>query len=246
MKISKLQWGNAQNVDYDIILDFFSGTKTNSIKTSSIPLAQHWKQTERMLEILSKMSDTQLTDAEVYFEYPTRSYRNNRASMSDVMVISRNTRVAVEGKYTEYDFSVYEPIQKWYEKYGRTENRNRVVQHWLNMIEQFSTVDPIRMVEIPYQLLHRTASACFGNPLKAIVLYQIFWDSESKNTTSFIEELKNAIRIIRPNPKLNFYIEKIEVKSIDKIDKEEAFERMKEKDVFEFGEPEWIKVEGIT
>ena len=42
-------WGNPTEINYDSILDHFSGTSIHSSKTSSVPLAQYWKDTESRL-----------------------------------------------------------------------------------------------------------------------------------------------------------------------------------------------------
>ena len=242
MKIRRMQWGSSSKNDYNMILDYYSGTSINSIKTSSIPLSQLWKKTETILRDLSKNIKMHLSDVNIFFEFPTKSYGSNKASMSDVMIITDDVKIAVEGKYTEYDYSPYEKIKNWFEKGARSNNRNEVLNHWKKIIEAYSDLDMERFEELPYQFLHRTASACFENPKKAIVLYQIFWDSESQKIDTFLDELKDSVRIINPRENLEYYVEKVEVKSIEFQDKDLAFQKLKEEDIFNFGKIEWIKI----
>jgi hypothetical protein len=117
-----INWGNPKESDYDLILDYFSGTKINSIQTSSIPLAQYWKDYQHGLSILA--SKVNITDSNIsmFFEYPTKSYRSNKSSMTDLMIIADKNKIAIESKYTEYNKTIYESINSWYRK-GNSENK---------------------------------------------------------------------------------------------------------------------------
>ena len=53
MKKIKVSWGSPTDYSYDQILDIYSGTKINSIQTSSIPLAQYWKELDHAVAILN-------------------------------------------------------------------------------------------------------------------------------------------------------------------------------------------------
>jgi len=123
MSENKVFWGDPHEANYELILDYFSGTKINSTRTSSVPLAQYWKETKNTLEHIGLATSTNLQGASVYFEYPTRSFGKNRPSMSDVMIISENTKVAVEAKFTEYARTEYETIDSWYKNRPSEQNR---------------------------------------------------------------------------------------------------------------------------
>ena len=239
MKIRKIGWGNPENSEYDILLDHFSGTKIQSIKTSSVPLAQYWQNTEKRLEQISKILNENLQDVEIYFEYPTPSLGRAKASMTDVMIIAKNIKIAIEAKYTEYQKTKYQEIRKWL-KEDKKKHREDVLKHWWEMIRPFvsSSLDIEEIFSLPYQFFHRTASACYNNKGNAYVLYQLFWDKDTKERLEKFKELINrSVEILQPKEKLKIIAQEIEViKRPDpkKIHKSDVFQRMKSKEIYEF------------
>ena len=242
MKVQNCYWGNPKKSDYDLILDYYSATKINSIQTSSVPLAQYWKNTDRALEKVAKALGLQVEVADVYFEYPTKSSKSNKASMSDVMIITENSKIAIEAKYTEYAKIKYETINDWLKK-GNNKNKIDVLEHWKNIVSTFSNLDLNNLQNLPYQFLHRSASACFENPGTAFVMFQLFWDDKtSGNLKIFINDIKKYVDIINPMPKLNYYIHTIEITNCKIIDKNDVFQKIKDDDVYSFGKEEFIKI----
>ena len=239
-----LYWGKPFENDYNDILDQFSKTKINSIETSSIPLAQYWKKTNYALDELQKGTNDNLINPKLHFEYPVKSAGSNRASMTDLMIFSDNVIIAIEAKYTEYVQSSYELIKKWKKNGSNEENRQNVLSHWLDILKPFAEIKNEKIDEIPYQLLHRTASACFKNNDKAVVVYQLFYKSEDKDKLNkFIEEFKKWKSYFAPNKNLEFYIQTIETyKNETKVKKDEVFQVLKEFDIFNFKEIEWMKI----
>lgn len=206
----KLNWGNPKQDDFNSILDAYSNTSVNSNYTSSIPLAQYWKQTEKVLQNLSRSLHLKGKENNVYFEYPAPSVGNAKSSMSDVMLITGNEKVAIEVKFTEVNEN-YESIKDWY---SRVKTGNKVLPHWVEILKPFiKNPDSIsKDSEIPYQFLHRTASACYVNNERAICLYQIFVSEETEeNYKSFVENLSSSIAELNPHDNLEFYIQKIHV-----------------------------------
>ncbi|MGC2422885.1 MAG: hypothetical protein WA666_00860 [Nitrospirota bacterium] len=250
MKVNNLYWGNPKKSDYDLILDYYSGTKINSTQTSSIPLAQFWKNTENVLESIFKELNISNDNADVYFEYPTKSKGSNKASMSDVMIISGQHKIAIEAKYTEYAKVGYETIREWL-KNGNKENRRSVLNHWKKMIEGYieensdvRNEESESYLDLPYQLLHRTASACFDNPQSAYVVYELFWDDSTKqDLDKFIKLLCNWVKTIGAKSTLGFYAHAIEIKEYNKeVKKDCVFQKMKEESIYTFGDEEFIKI----
>lgn len=129
MEIRNLSWGNPTENDFDLILDFYSGTKINSDRTSSVPLAQYWKNTNNVIAFIAQKIKLQSNSVSIYFEYPTKSAGRNKSSMSDVMIVSDKYKIAIEGKFTEYQNAEYESIKKWFNK-SKPENRINVINHW--------------------------------------------------------------------------------------------------------------------
>jgi hypothetical protein len=238
MKLNNVFWGNPKCSDYESILDYYSGTKINSIRTSSVPLAQYWKNTGKVLGIIDKELGIGSGNADVYFEYPTKSTPKNKSSMSDVMIITGKSKIAIEAKYTEYAKSKYEAIGEWL-KTSDSENRRGVLEHWISIIKPYSSVCAEGYLDLPYQLLHRTASACFGKPESAYVIFQLFWDSKTeKHLGTFTKKIQRAVDIVKPNDRLKYFIHLIEIKDIRDTDMNDVFQIIKSREVYVFGREE--------
>src|SRR5690554_2936645 len=209
----ELRFGYPYPYDYDTILDQFSGTKINSIRTSSVPLVQFWKQTDsRINELFSKI-DIFSDKPVLCFEYPTKPQEGKgKASMTDLMILGNDFKIAVEAKFTEYAKLKSNPISLWKTKTDNIENKQRVLDYWISLIKPFSKeLDDLLLQEIDYQFFHRTASACKETE-NAIVIYQLFYDKDTlKDLEKFKNELGKYVEIINPNDNLSFYIWEIEV-----------------------------------
>ena len=239
MKIKAIKWGNGEDTDYSTILEHYSNTNTNSIKTSSIPLAQDWAETDSRLREIERNTGISFTTPNVHFEYPTKSYGRNKSSMSDVMIIDKGLKIAIEGKYTEYDYSEYQKIGAWLEEGKRSENRKKVLNHWLAIVENFAKPEHDLIESIPIQFLHRTASACYENYGIAVVVYQVFWDAKSKNLHAFEEELKKSIRAMNCGSNLRYFFQMVTVEDIADVKIDVVFEEMKGNPVYKLGKREW-------
>lgn len=231
---TKFFFGNPKNYGIDLVLEYLSRTKINSIKTSSIPLAQFWKSdthSKKLKELLSELGISE-TEPSIHFEYPTLPTKGKgNASMTDVMIIGDNFKIAIEAKYTEYcesDFG-FKRISKWLEESTKpnkltelSDNRKNVLSSWCEMIQPFSKNSKIissniedvisEINDMDYQFFHRTASACFNNKNNAYVVYQIFYDDNTKEkSNTYVEELKRFINTINPNNNLKFLIQKTKI-----------------------------------
>jgi Domain of unknown function (DUF6946) len=241
----ELRFGQPYPYDFDTILDQFSGTKINSIRTSSIPLVQFWKQTDsRLSELFSKIEE--FSEKKVLcFEYPTKPQEGKgKASMTDLMILCDDFKIAIEAKFTEYAKMKSDPISKWKIKTDNIANKKMVLHYWTSLIKPFSNgLDDISLQEISYQFYHRTASACKETE-KAIVIYQLFYDKDTyESLEKFKNELRNYVRILNPNDKLSFYIWEIEV--IQKIKDNndiDPFTVMKFQNVYEFQKTDLYKI----
>jgi len=91
--------------------------------------------------------------------------------------------------------------------------------------------------------LHRTASACFGNPKRAIVVYQLFWDKKTKSKlASFIELLKKSKDAIKPKPNLSYFVHTIEADLLFHGRKEDVFQQMKNGKAYAFGVEQFMSL----
>lgn len=193
---------------YDQALDVLSTTKTNSTKTSSLPLADFWhsdrnkSSKKQLFSSLGIHQDPKLAD--YCFEYPTPALnsKNGRAllyskpSMTDLMIIFKETRITIEAKYTEFvkDPDYSPSLKDWYEKSssnGAT-HRKPIIQCWIDYIHgknRYMTDGLLKdCPQLPYQFLHRVASACFGCK-HPILIYQLFYDKKDVDKMKEFEKL---------------------------------------------------------
>lgn len=240
----ELRFGQPNSYDFDTILDQFSGTKINSLRTSSIPLVQFWKDTENRLNELFKNLDLQCDKPTLCFEYPTKPKKGKgKSSMTDLMILSNDFKIAIEAKFTEYATTKSESISDWKLKNNSVENKIKVLDYWTTLIKPFSNINNDSIDKISYQFYHRTASACNTNGI-AIVVYQIFYDHD---TIEFLEdyknELKEYVKVLNPNYNLRFYIWEIEAKQKFKNDKKiDPFIEMKTRNVYDFVKSEILNI----
>ena len=235
MKIN-IRFGQPTPYDYQTVIDQFSGTSYKSFRTSSIPLVEFWKHTEVRLNMLCNALNLNPESTLLCFEYPTPPKKGKgKASMTDLMILSDEYKIAIEAKFTEYAKGKPELIKKWNK--GSTENKNLVLQYWRDLIDPFSKgMDDKAILNVDYQFFHRTASAC-KDTKRAIVVYQVFYDDETKEyLAAYIEKLQNYINVLNPKENLIFYLWEIEAIQdvFKKKENDNPFLIMKSRTIYEF------------
>lgn len=201
------------------VLGRMAGTDVNSERTSSLPLAQFLlpsPELERLLERLilfcNRDDDLDPVDVTRYLEYPVyaRDPRTGREidpkfpSKSDAMLLAPGFRVAVEGKWTEPIERPYESVREWLAdvKPGRRTIKPAKLAAWIHDLAAAGAIRPgfgrERFLDVPYQLVHRAASACRGvvpgSHVRPAVCYVVFRDvdaapEDAEKTRAFEERL---------------------------------------------------------
>jgi hypothetical protein len=113
--------------------------------------------------------------AQMYFEYPVNQYTGKgKASFTDLMIIDSSKSIAIEAKNTE---SKYETVKKWL---GNSVNKRNVLIGWLGLINSKLTLSITSedISEVPYQMIHRLASACSVADKEPVLLYLYFGNSQ--------------------------------------------------------------------
>ena len=196
--MNSYHYGNPEKQDWSHVADVFAAHESlNSERTSSLPLAQFWKEENlkdrvKNLETICPGITILPAGSELYFEYGISvpdGYGRGKASMTDLMIISKQHAIAIEAKYTEVA-KRYETIKSWLKKSSKADDNNRVkvLNGWLKYISEANCFaanlkDSERQIQnVPYQLVHRIASACaVANRINVspAVIYQIFYDKET-------------------------------------------------------------------
>jgi len=207
----KLFYGRPENQNIEAIIDQYPDGCINSIQTSILPLLDYWKKTELVIQKLMAEMSLEAINPKICFEYPTPSYKNNRASMTDIMVEDKQYKIAIEAKYREVEQKA-QTVSDWFSP--KTENRQKVLEHWIKCINPF-LITPLEIesiFNIPYQFLHRVASACYSNDGVAVVLYQLFYDDKIKGKMEkYKETISDSICLFTTTKNLRFYTHEIKV-----------------------------------
>lgn len=227
---------------------FAAHESVNSEKTSSLPLVQFWKPTrngdvakhaQAFLDRYELPGD--LRNADFCFEYPVPVKKGCRgkASMTDLMILSESCVVAIEAKWTEC-CEPYESIQNWL-KHGNSENHEKVLDGWLSYINDYLGKRESKFIlnrtnlkegKIPYQMLHRIASACAvasgtEGRARAVVIYQLFYDDDTREKMeSFAQMLNDSYGALFPYANMmHFFVNKVKVVIKEKAEIEKIANR---------------------
>jgi hypothetical protein len=164
-----------------------------SPRRSTVPLVDYWRVPEqRLRDLWEQLCVPQPGDTEMHFEHEVPVQRGRgKTSFTDLMIFADDVAVAIEAKFTE---PRYESVATWL---GGTPTTNRVdvLEGWLCAIETAAGTsisrDAVR--EIPYQLIHRTASVCCVGRRERLVVYQVFGDSAADYYAEDLGRLAAAI-----------------------------------------------------
>ncbi len=153
----------------------YSISEFKSPYRSTIPLLILYKTTlNNSFGLMEKMNES---NVKYIFEFKTPlSQGKGKSSSTDLMIEYTNTCIAIEAKRTE---PKYETVSKWL---GETDNKKIVLEGWINIISNYTNVnfDSNSISDLPYQLIHRVASACSLNKSQTHVVYLGFDLDETK------------------------------------------------------------------
>jgi hypothetical protein len=158
-----------------------------SPRRSTVSLADYWRAPEeRLRDLWEQLHVRQPGATEMHFEYEVPVQRGRgKSSFTDLMIVADDIAVAIEAKFTE---PRYESVATWLGGTPTT-NRSDVLEGWLCAIEAAAqrSIPRHAVRDVPYQLIHRTASVCSVERRKRIVAYQVFGDSPADH---YVEDLR--------------------------------------------------------
>jgi hypothetical protein len=170
----KLYWESAEAGDFDSILRLIPDGVLNSPRRSVVPLVDFFRVPSRGLASLEQVLQSDLTRAtELRFEHAVPVQRGyGWPSYTDLLVLAPGVSVAIEVKYTE---PRYPTVRKWLGA-PREPNREAVLARWTSLIARGSGVelDLEELLNLPYQLIHRLASACSTSAPEKRLVYMLF------------------------------------------------------------------------
>ncbi len=160
---------------FETLLNAYPADEFASPSRSTVPLLAYFKPAEQRLRELSSLLGLPLgEEATLTFE-STLDVQGGRGrpSQTDLLITTEDHTIAVEAKYTEPH---YETVAQWL-NVPSAENRRLVLDGWLNVIRKATgrkSLSAKDVSECTYQMVHRTASACFPRDLESAVVYLCF------------------------------------------------------------------------
>jgi hypothetical protein len=146
----------------------------DSPRRSTVPLVAYWRDPlARFTQLLPQLGLHAAEPPKFSFEHRVSvAAGRGKPSYTDLMIVAPQVVIAIEAKYTE---PAYETVKAWLRE-PRDQNRCTVLAGWLGLIDKVTavslTIDSV--LDLPYQLVHRAASACFSLATHRAVLYQVF------------------------------------------------------------------------
>ncbi len=173
-----LKWGGGEPATFAELLQLVPASALDSPRRSLVPLLDFWRRPDERLAELEEILGFNLGPiTDVVFEYAVAARGGRgKSSFTDVMVKGPAAAVAIEAKYTE---PAYESVRGWV-KDPAEPNRIAVLSGWLELINRACGIrlTAEQVLDVPYQLIHRSASVCSIDVARRLVLYLLFEDAD--------------------------------------------------------------------
>jgi hypothetical protein len=187
--------------DFGELVKRYTKDEFASPRRSTVPLLAFWAHAEsRFRELAAYVGLDQSDPVEFCFEFPVPVQQGKgKASFTDLMILSSSFAVAIEAKYTE---PPYETVEEWLGD-PRRKNREAVLGGWCDLIEGATgaRLEAAQLAGCPYQLVHRTASACSPQVERRWVIYQLF---SEENRIYYETHLSCIHRLLRNQKNVSF------------------------------------------
>lgn len=252
--VMRFHYGLPDGTDFETLVAEFPDSEFPNLTRSTVPMLAWWKSFDSRIEYLSEELDaSKLAEATACFEYTVKPPKGRgTASHTDLMLTTNETVVGVEAKHTE---GMYPPIGTWLEKGTSRDNREKVLEGWLGLIENRTgaTCDRIAANNVVYQMLHRLASVCSIDADAHHVVYQLFGD---KHADAYKSELETLAHVCAVKDRVGVWLltipmrpstanRKLETRLVT-VDNDDAPELIRatliDSDLFEFDRPSIMRV----
>ena len=188
-----LQFARSACSDYAALLRGLPAEAVATPTRSSVPLVDYWRDPEKRLREIGEAIGIILANATALaFEHATRVPTGyGRGKAADLMITTPDAAVAIEAKFKE---PPYEDVRTWL-RTPFEENRKQILGGWIELIRR-ATASPLELedlLDLPYQLIHRTASVCHVARPKRAVVYQLFGAESPDYYVSAVRAFRKAL-----------------------------------------------------
>ena len=239
---------------FDDLLTRYGRSEFKSPYRSTVPLLSYWREVgHSAMEVGKGLGFVLEAPLVLHFEFEVPVQRGSGyPSCTDLMLRSGETSVAIEAKRTE---PRYETVKRWLPP-EEDSNRHQVLKGWLELLRAEDGSGPWigDVQDLPYQLVHRAASACYPDTRNHWLLYQVFGVSD-RSLESYRRDLGTLRRLLPAGLGLRIRVLRC---AIEPSNRQRELERrwdagerdlrdsvlslLREDDTFEFGEAEVIAV----
>lgn len=191
--MTSLKWGTRRASSFAELLRLIPDGALKSPRRSVVPLVDFCRTPETARSAIGAAVGLDLANTtEFIFESAVPVQQGvGKSSYSDLLMFSPEAAVTIEAKYTE---PAYESVHTWL-RTPEGKNRADVLTGWLGLINRVvgSTVEHRSVATLPYQLIHRVASACFPARSKRVMAYLVFGPSPSKHYAEAVASLNELL-----------------------------------------------------
>lgn len=156
----------------------------DTFRTSTVPLLEYWNE-KHHLALFKDLESLPLNLSREKWQSMTKVFEfsvpplegQGKPSVTDLMLSSEEIQIAIEAEFTEMFDTDYQTVSQWLEE-GSYANRLAILDGWCDLLNPYLdttiTANSSFIEDMPYQLLHRAASACMDKPERAVLWYQLF------------------------------------------------------------------------
>lgn len=117
----EIHYGRPQGLDFELLLRQMPDREFRNLTRSTIPLLFYWSDIELALDKLCRGRGVESRPFQrLCFGFPVKSAGRNKPSYTDVMCLSDEVVIGIEGKSTE---PMYEAVEKWLKAGTNPQNR---------------------------------------------------------------------------------------------------------------------------
>ena len=207
---------------FEELIERYGSKEFASPKRSTVPLLAYWRDADRRAGEFTGALGFTLTDSVcLNFEHEVPVQRGiGKPSCTDLMLRSGGVSAAIEAKWTE---PRYKEVAAWLGE-PASSNRAEVLEGWLDLLRTCagSNLEQDDVAGLPYQIVHRAASACHPDAESRWLVYQVF-DVGAEEREMYIRDLGALASLLGAGPRLRICLADC---TVHRTDRQEELENL--------------------